>query len=64
MDFFPFFRLYDQVVVITHHRIGTDIDREHPGQEQNASFELTASMFEALARVVVFAAQKGSADTA
>ena len=64
MDFFPFFRLYDQVVVITHHRIGTDIDREHLGQEQNASFEPAAAMFEALARITVFAAQKGSADTA
>ena len=50
--------------MITHHRIGTDINREHLGQEQNASFEPTALMFEALARVVVFAAQKRSADTA
>ena len=50
--------------MITHHRIGTDIDREHLGQGKNALFEPAVAMFEALARIAVFAAQKGSADTA
>ncbi len=50
--------------MITHHRIGTDINREHLGQEQYALFEPAAAMFEALARIAVFAAQKGPPDTA
>ena len=50
--------------MIAHHRIGTDIDREYLGQEQNALFELAMAMFDALAGVVVLAAQKVPPETA
>ena len=53
----------DQVIVIAHHCIGTDIDREYLGQEQNALFELAMAMFDTLAGVVVLAAQKVPPDT-
>jgi len=52
------------VIVIAHHCIGTDIDREYLGQEQNALFELAMAMFDALAGVVVLAAQKVPPDAA
>lgn len=50
------------MVVVAHHCIGTDINREHLGEEQNLLFNQAAAMFEALAGVGVFATQKGPSD--
>ena len=65
----PGFRLIpvdieNHMVVVGHHRVGADVHGEDVGQCFHLVLNPLSSMFEALAGVVVFAAQEGAADAA
>lgn len=51
--------LHHEVVVIAHHRVGTDRDAEDRGQDSDSIFNPAPAVLVALARVPIDAAEKG-----
>ena len=56
--------MQNDMVVVTHHRLNSDIDGEDACQNQHAVFDPLPAMFETAAAVTVFAAQKGAVHAA
>jgi len=54
----------DQMVMIAHHSVDTDVDRKNVGQFSEFIHYSLFAMFVALAREFVFATEKGTANTA
>jgi hypothetical protein len=53
-----------RVVVITHHRIGGDVDGEYAGNFQQTFLDPLPSVFKASAALAVLTAQKRATHTA
>lgn len=54
--------MQNDVMVVAHHGIGTDIDAEHRAEEKNAIFYPLAPMFITVTGLFIKATKKGAAD--